>query len=114
MNRYEGMYIFPETMDEETLEAAIKRAAEEITRLGGTVQSTTRLGKRAFAHPMDKQYAGHYAVVTFDLDGAQVQPLRARYRLLGEVFRVQIVRAAATQKVEETDKEDEKEDKEVT
>ena len=100
MNRYEGMYIFRETMDDETLEAAITRAGEEITRLGGTVQSTTRLGKRAFAHPMDKQKAGHYVVLTFDLDGAQIGPLQVRYRLQGEVFRIQIVRAVVPQDVD--------------
>jgi small subunit ribosomal protein S6 len=105
LNRYEGMYIFQETMDEETLEAAIKRAGEEITRLGGTVQSATRLGKRAFAHPMDKQRAGHYVVLTFDLDGAQVGPLQARYRLVGEVFRVQIVRAVEPQAAEAAENE---------
>lgn len=95
MNRYEGLYIFPESIREEALDEALGRAKEEIEKLGGQVESAIRLGRRTFARRMQKQGAGYYAVIAFQMAGGQVAPLLERYRLAGEVFRVQINRAAA-------------------
>ncbi len=94
MKLYEGMVVFPEPLKEEALDEAVGRFKAEVEKLGGAVESVTRLGKRSFARPLRKQRAGHYAVIAFRLDGGQVQPLRARLRLMPEVFRAQITRAA--------------------
>ena len=101
MNLYEGMVVFPESMKEEALEESIANVKAEIEKLEGAVESTTRLGKRSFAHPMQKQRAGHYAVIGFRAPGAAIQPLRKRLKLMPEVFRAQIVRAPEPQPVEE-------------
>ncbi|MBP7274886.1 MAG: 30S ribosomal protein S6 [Kiritimatiellae bacterium] len=95
MNRYEGLYIFPESVREEALDEALGRAKEEIEKLGGQVESAIRLGRRTFARRMQKQGAGYYAVIAFRLAGGQIAPLMERYRLAGEVFRVQINCATA-------------------
>jgi ribosomal protein S6 len=42
---YEGLFIFPETLDEEGLDQSIARVKEELEKLGGTLESTTRMGK---------------------------------------------------------------------
>lgn len=94
MNEYEGMFIFPESIKEEQLDEVIARTRGEIEKLGGRVENTTRLGKRTFARPLHKQTTGHYVVFGFRLDGAQVAPLQERYKLMEEIFRVQIQRAA--------------------
>lgn len=93
MNKYEAMFIFPESLKDTALEEAMGKAKAEIKKLGGEVDSTTRLGKRAFARKMKKQDAGHYAILSFSLAPEQVTPLLARYKLDEEVFRVQVVRA---------------------
>ena len=95
MNLYEGMFIFPESMKEEALDAAVSRARGEIEKLGGRTESATRIGKRSFARPMAKQTSGHYVVIVFRLDGGQLGALKEKYRLSGEVFRLQVVRAEA-------------------
>ena len=100
MNRYEGLYIFPETIREEALDEVLGRAKEEIEKLGGKVESTIRLGRRSFARRMNKQDAGYYAVIGFTLAGAQINALYERYKLAGEVFRVQINRAPEPQEAE--------------
>lgn len=93
MNRYEALIIFPESLKDNVLEDALGRVRGEIKKLEGEVESTTRLGKRAFARRMKKQEGGHYAIVTFTMPPQNVTPLLARYKLNEEVFRVQIVRA---------------------
>ncbi len=87
------MFIFPEALKEDELEKAIKQAREEIEKQGGEVNSITRMGKRSFAQTMQKKEAGHYVVMMFDLEGDKIDMLRARYKLVESVFRVQILRA---------------------
>lgn len=93
LNQYEGMFIFPESIREEALDEAVGRAKAEIEKLGGSIESTIRLGKRSFARKMSKQDGGHYFVIAFHLAGSQVAALQERYKLAGEVFRAQINRA---------------------
>lgn len=92
MNKYEAMIIFPESLKEESLDAALDRVVAEIEKVDGKVEAKTRLGRRAFARPMDKQTSGQYMVVTFRLDGKKLAALQARFKLNEEIFRVQIVR----------------------
>lgn len=93
MNDYEGMFIFPESVKDEALEEHLGHVRQEIERLGGQVESVTRLGKRVFARTLGRRHkAGHYAVINFRLDGSQVRVLQERLKLDGEVFRAQIIR----------------------
>ena len=94
MTKYEAMFIFPEALKDEALEAAIDKIKGEVEKAGGKVEGATRLGRRQFARPMQKQPAGQYAVVSFQLDGAKMSALQSRLKLNEEIFRVQVVRAA--------------------
>ena len=87
MKKYEGMFIFPASTQDEALNAVIERSTAEMTTLGGIVESTEVLGRKTFAHPMDKQDSGIYVKVLFELDPAKIAPLHARYALDEEVFR---------------------------
>lgn len=93
MNKYEAMIIFPETLKEESLDAALEKVVAEIEKSGGTVEAKTRLGRRGFARTMDKQTSGQYMVVTFRLEGEKIAALQGRFKLNEEIFRTQIVRA---------------------
>ncbi|MEN7972511.1 MAG: 30S ribosomal protein S6 [Verrucomicrobiota bacterium] len=88
---YEGLFIFPETLDEEALDLALARVKEELEKLGGSLESTTRMGKKAFARPLKKQKAGHYVVMMFKLEGTKIDALKKRLKLASEVFRSQFV-----------------------
>lgn len=98
MNLYEGMFIFPETIREEDFDAATARVRAEIEKLGGQIESLTRLGQRSFARPLQKTKSGHYVTSRFKLDGGQLTALQARLKLGGEVFRAQFTRADIPQK----------------
>jgi small subunit ribosomal protein S6 len=88
---YEGLFIFPETLDEENLDQAIIRVKEELEKLGGTLESTTRMGKKMFARPLKKQKAGFYVVLMFNLDGTKIDAFKQRLKLATNVFRSQFV-----------------------
>ncbi len=95
MNKYEALVILPESLKDTMLEESLGRVKTEIKKLGGDVESATRLGKRAFARKMKKQDAGHYVILSFSLPGDQIRPLQARLKLDEDVFRIQVVKAPA-------------------
>lgn len=95
MKKYEAMIIFRETLKETEWDAAVETVRAEIDKLGGKTTSSTRLGKREFARPMQKQHSGHYGLIAFQLDGDKVAALQARLKLNEQVFRVQVVAAPA-------------------
>ena len=95
MNKYEAMIIFQENLKETDWDGAVDAVRAEIEKLGGKMTSSTRLGKRDFARPMQKQLSGHYGLVAFQLAGDKVTALQARLKLDEQVFRVQVVTAPA-------------------
>ena len=91
MKKYDGLYIFAGQAKDDILVGQIDKALAEVTRLGGNVLTQEVIGKRTFAHPMHKRENGVYVQVRFELDPAKVTELVNRYRLVEEVFRVQIL-----------------------
>lgn len=98
---YEGLFIFPETLDEEGLDQSIIQVKGELEKLGGSLESTTRMGKKTFARPMAKQKAGYYVVLMFKLEGSQIDAFKFRLKLATNVFRHQFVVASEKVVVQE-------------
>ena len=93
MKKYEGLIILPQLVDEQTLEDKLDKIRAEITKQGGAVEHTTRMGRQTFARRLKKKDTGFYILLTFTLDPAKIAPLRERYKLNDDVFRVQITLA---------------------
>ena len=91
MKKYDALYIFVGIAKDDALEANLAKALAEITRLGGNVLETVSLGRRSFSRPMKKRESGAYVKVRFELDADKVAELNSRYRLVEEVFRVQVL-----------------------
>ena len=91
MKKYDGFYIFAGQAKDDVLDSYIQKAVAEITRLEGVILSQEVLGKRPFARRMRKRESGVYVMVRFELDPSKVKELVNRYRLVEEVFRVQIL-----------------------
>ena len=91
MKKYDGLFIFASVAKDEALDGYIEKASAEITRLSGKVLSAEPLGKKNFARTMQKRDSGVYVKIRFEMDPAQVAPLKARYQLLEDFFRVQIL-----------------------
>jgi ribosomal protein S6 len=91
MKKYDGMYIFANVAKDDSIDGLVEKASNEITRLNGKVLSTTVLGKKTFARPMQKKDGGVFVRIRFELNPTQVVTLQGRYRLLEEFFRVQLL-----------------------
>ena len=91
MKKYDALYIFVGIAKDDALEANLDKALAEVTRLGGNVLEKVQLGKRMFSRPMKKRESGVYVKVRLELDPAKVDELVKRYKLVEEVFRVQIL-----------------------
>ena len=109
MKKYDGLFIFASMAKDEALEAQIEKASAEITRLSGTVLRTESLGRKTFARTMHKRDNGVYVKLRFELNPTQVVTLKARYRLMEDIFRVQVLlvderREAVIAKQEEQEK----------
>ena len=91
MRKYDGLYIFAGQAKDDVLAGMIDKALAEVTRLGGNVLSQEVIGKPKDAYPMHKCDRGVYVLARFELDPAKVSELVNRYRLVEEVFRVQIL-----------------------
>jgi ribosomal protein S6 len=91
MKKYEALYIFVGIAKDDALNAYLEKALDEVARVGGTVLSTDVIGKRTFSRPMKKRESGVYVKVRLELDPARIEELVKRYRLVEDVFRVQIL-----------------------
>ena len=91
MKKYDALYIFVGIAKDDVLEANLDKALAEVTRVGGNVLEKVQLGKRVFSRPMKKRDSGVYVKVRLELDPAKVDELVKRYKLVEEVFRVQIL-----------------------
>lgn len=88
---YEGLFIFPETLDDAQLDQSIETVKAELEKLDGVLESSTRLGKRSFARPLSKKKGGIYVVFMFRLNGDRVVAFKHRLKLVTNVFRAQFM-----------------------
>ena len=90
MNKYEGLFIFGETVQEERLKDLAAQVTGEITKAGGKILESKDLGRRAFARVMQKKESGFYLSVIFVIAPEKVSVLTSRSHLNDDIFRVQI------------------------
>jgi ribosomal protein S6 len=91
MKKYDALYIFVGIAKDDALEVNLDKALAEVERFGGKVLEKVSLGRRSFSRPMKKRENGVYVKVRLELDPANVDALVKRYKLVEEVFRVQIL-----------------------
>ena len=91
MKKYEALFIFVCTIQDDKLNEAIADASAEITKLGGIIESTDNLGRRPFEREMQKQTQGFYVKVRFELAPDQITALKTRFVHNDSVFRLQIM-----------------------
>ena len=90
MKKYEALFIFGETVQEERLKDLAAYVTGEITKAGGKVLESKDLGRRSFARVMQKKETGFYLSVIFQIAPEKVSVLTSRYHLNDDIFRFQI------------------------
>ena len=91
MKKYDANFIFVQSGRDEAWAKTTERMQAEIIRIGGKVLDTQDRGKKTFARIQQKKESGTYLTIRFELDPAKVNELRARYALIEEIFRLQIL-----------------------
>ena len=89
--KYEALFIFVCTIQEDRLDQVIADAVAEITKLGGTIGTVDNLGRRQFEREMQKQVQGFYVKIRFDIAPEQIPALKGRFVHNEDMFRLQIV-----------------------
>jgi ribosomal protein S6 len=97
VKRYEGLFILNTAGKEEGIKDTIDKVSREITAAGGKVETVQKMDKRPFARVADKKNsAGFYVNIIFEIQPGALAPLRSRFVLNEELFRVLFTEAPAT------------------
>ena len=89
MKRYEGLFILNTAAKDEGVKDIIDKISAEITSAGGKVETVQKMDKKNFMRVANKKHtAGFYVNVIFESNPAAIAPLRNRFALNEEVFRV--------------------------
>jgi small subunit ribosomal protein S6 len=91
MRAYELMIIIDIELDDEVIDAQVKRVAELVTQRGGEVKSQERWGRRRFAYEINHQHEGYYVVYEF-VGGSDLDQLERALRLADEIVRHKVLR----------------------
>lgn len=91
MRAYEVMYII-RPVEEDAIEAIIKKFDDLIAANGGTVEKTDRWGKKHLAYEIDDLSEGFYVLVTFNAEPVAVKELDRVMKITDEVLRHMIIK----------------------
>ena len=91
MRAYELMVIIDAELDDEVIDATVKRIAEMLGQRGGTVKKSDRWGRRRFAYEINHKHEGYYVVYEF-VGGSELDEFERALRLADETIRHKIVR----------------------
>src|SRR5262245_22948365 len=91
MRAYELMVIIDAELDDEVIDATVKRIAEQIGQRGGTVRKEDRWGRRRFAYEINHKHEGYYVVYEF-VGGSDLDQFERALRLADETVRHKVVR----------------------
>lgn len=91
MRAYELMVIVDAELDDEVIDAQVKRVAELVKQRGGEVKAEDRWGRRRFAYEINHKLEGYYVVYEF-VDGSDLNQLERALRLADEIVRHKLIR----------------------
>lgn len=91
MRAYELMVIIDAELDDEVIDATVKRIAGLLDQRGATVKKEDRWGRRRFAYEINHKHEGYYVVWEF-VGGSDLDTLERALRLADETVRHKVVR----------------------
>ncbi|MDE6058875.1 MAG: 30S ribosomal protein S6 [Clostridia bacterium] len=92
MQKYEMLILLKSDMEEEAREAELKKYADIVTSLGGTVESTDKWGVKKTAYPIAFKQEAFYALMTFSGSGEVVKELDRVAGISSDVLRRMITK----------------------
>lgn len=75
MQKYEMLILLRSDMEDEAREAELKKYADIVTSMGGSVEGTDKWGVKKLQYPIAFKSEAFYALMTFHANGAAVKEL---------------------------------------
>ena len=94
--RYEGLLVLDPDLSEEALSRVQAQLAEQVVKLGGTVDRHQSWGKRRLAYRVRKRQDGFYLLVGFTIAPAAITPLNQWCAVHQSILRQLIVLAMSS------------------
>jgi small subunit ribosomal protein S6 len=91
MRAYELMVIIDAELDDEVIDATVKRIADLLAQRGATIKTENRWGRRRFAYEINHKHEGYYVVFEF-VGGSDLDQFERALRLADETVRHKVVR----------------------
>ena len=93
MNKYEGIFILSNLLNDEAINKMVEKIEGEIIKAGGVVKQKDNMGRRQFARRLAKVDSGCYIKIIFEMAPLSINNFRDRLKLMEEIFRFQITKA---------------------
>ena len=87
MQKYEMLILLKSDMEEEAREAELKKYADIVTSMGGSVEATDKWGVKKTAYPIQYKTEAFFALMKFVADGAVVKELDRIAGISADVLR---------------------------
>lgn len=95
MNReYEALLILKASGTDAELAQAVKHIEEPVRKFGGQIDTSESWGRRRLAYRIDRHVEGHYHLLRFRVDPAQLEDVKRTLRLNEAVMRFLILNRA--------------------
>lgn len=91
MNKYEIMYILVSATSDEEKDAMIEKVSTLITKNGGVIESTEKLGNKKLAYEIDKKHEGFYVLTNFEAESSVPAVVSNTLRITDGILRFIIV-----------------------
>ena len=92
MNKYEALLIFKSNFENEGLDAALAKVENDMKTHNAKIFRVDKVGRKKLAYEIQKSREGLIAVVGFEAEGSNIQPLTALLNLNEELIRCVILR----------------------
>jgi small subunit ribosomal protein S6 len=86
-NNYESSVIINAAIEEEQIEATIKRIEDLIQINGGEIVEVEKWGRKRLAYAVNKTKSGYYAIIRFKAPSELIVKLERMYQLDEYIFR---------------------------
>ena len=75
MQKYEMLMLLKSDMEDDAREAELKKYADIVTSMGGSVESVDKWGVRKTAYPIRYKTEAYFALMTFVAEGPVIKEL---------------------------------------
>jgi len=89
---YELMLLLNPQLEEEAIEAVIKKTTDIVTSRNGEIENIDRWGKRRLAYEVQDHTEGFYVVIRFKADNEATTEVNRVLKITEEVLRFLLVR----------------------